>query len=265
MATKTLKDGTTVITKTVYETGHAKNAANFSTFLNVIRSMADRYKPANPAIAVKALDAKEERMKSSIDTLTLRNREAENATNERNKLYEQLRPFATRLMATLSSSAGVNELILADAAGYNRKIQGQRAAKIASTDAASADAPPKRTISASRQSFDLKAEHFRNLRVLLESVPGYKPHEKDLEMTAVRAYEQSMLAANEKVRIAENELIDARNARNTELYDDANGVVALSKLMKAYLKGVLGSTHPDYKKVSALNFRQISGKASALK
>ena len=263
MATKTLKDGTTVTTKSVHETGHIKNVANFSTFLKVTRSMAAQYQPANPLIQTKPLDNKEERIKKVMEALARISREAENATIARSKVYDTLKPFATRLMATLSSSEGVTKPTLADAASYNKKIQGTRVGKVQAPNAA--DAKPKRNISTSQQSYDLKVEHFRNLRVLLESVPGYKPNEKDLNLDAIRAFENELKSSDDLVINANNDLINARNTRNLELYDKETGAVALSKLMKAYLKGVLGTKHADYKKVSPLVFRQVNDKASAIK
>jgi len=265
MATKTLKDGTTVSTKSVYETGHIKNVVNFSTFLKVTRSMGTQYQPANTLLRTKILDDKEERINKVLERLARLNREAENATIARSNVYEKLKPFASRLMATLKSSEGVTKPTLADAASYNKKIQGARERKKQVPDAANADATPKRNISTSQQSFDLKLVHFSNLRILLESVPGFNPNEKDLNLDAVRAYENNLKSANGLVITADNDLINARNARNLELYDKETGVVALSKLMKAYLRGILGSAHPDYKKINALKFRQIDARASVIK
>jgi len=264
MATKTLKDGTTVTTKSVYETGHGKNVANFSTFIKAVRGMGAKYQPSNDLITLPNLEVKEKRIAQHMEAWAKEDRSFKNTEIARRQAFANIKKYATRLVATLASSAKVSQLTLDDATSINKKIQGVRATKKKDEATAEAITPPAKNISASQQSYDMLIEHFRKLRVLLESVPTYTPHEDDLNMKAIHTYEQLLKNTNDDAATAENAIVDNRNARNFELYNEETGLVALSKLMKLYLKSK-STTNPDYLKIKGLSFRTIADKGSALK
>ena len=263
MAKTIKKDGTTVSTKSVYETGHGKNAANFSKLVISVQGMGDKYQPSNDLINIKYLIAQDARVETCMENWAHTERESANAEIARNVVFGELKPFSTRLLATLASSAGVDKRTLADADSINKKIQGARIGKKPEVDPTLPKELQKRNISASQQSFDLKAEHFRKFRTLLASVPGYKPNEEDLTLEAVGKFESRLNQTNETAATINDQLVNAKNARNAEIYNDENGLVAVSKLVKTYLKGK-GTSHPEFLKVRSLSFRKLSDKGLAL-
>lgn len=267
MVTKRNTDGTTIITRSVSETGHTKNAASFSDMLKGLTDLGTKYQPANESIQLWTLGIKNEQVTIAMDNWGTAIRESANAENERTKLFATLNSYSTRILNTLISSANISALTIKDARSIVSKIQGSRSVtgKKAIAEAKNAGVEPARTISVSQLSYDQKCAHFAALRKLIATQPTYNPNEADLKLTAIEAYEGKLKKANNNMIAARSKLIDARNQRNLHLYDDQTGVIALSKAVKSYVKGIFGATHVDYQKIKGIPFKVIRDKASSLK
>src|SRR5690349_16513905 len=104
MSTKQKADGTIVITRSVSETGHYKNAASFSDMLKGLTDLGTVYQPANESIQLWTLEKKNEEINKAIDNWGAAMRDDANAENERTSLFNSLSSYSTRVLNTLSSS-----------------------------------------------------------------------------------------------------------------------------------------------------------------
>jgi hypothetical protein len=267
MGTKLKADGTTVTTKSVSETGHAKNAAAFADILTGLADFGPKYQPGNDQLQLWNLGQKKEQVDKAMDAWGTADQDYDDAENERTKAFSGLGAYCTRIVNTLISSKNISELTIKDARSINTKIQGARSAKSKKNneEAKLAGDDQPRTISVSQQSYDQKLAHFTALRKLVAAQPTYLPNEEDLKLSGLEAYQAKLKAANNNIIIARSKLIDARNNRNLELYHEETGVIALSKAIKSYVKSIFGATHPNFRKISGISFKAVKDRASSLK
>jgi hypothetical protein len=266
MATKKMSDGTTVTTRSTSETGHAKNVAAFKDLLQAITDLGTAYQPSNESISVSNLNKKNEAISKAMDNWRAADRADQNAENLRTDTFSGLNTYSTRIVGVLSSSSNVSPLTLKDAQSIMTKVRGKRSAKGAKEmeQAKISGEEQPRTISVSQQSFDQKTTQFSALKKLVETQPTYKPNEADLNLKALTDYEIKLNNVNGAKVATQSQLIDARNQRNFQLYDPQTGVVALSKIIKNYIKGRFQPTHVTYKKINGIPFKTIKDKASKL-
>ncbi len=241
--------------KTIHESGHAIQAARLEKMVAACISYGTQYQPANALLTVKSLKGLQKAAEGWLDedrrVKALLNR----ATNDREVLYGDLKGLSTRIVNALGTG-DVLEQTLADARAVNRKIQGQRAARLPKKEApAEGAAEGPRTISASQTSFDNQAGHFGRLIKLVQEEAGYAPNESELSVAGLQKRYDLMLAANKAVVNWRVTASDTETKRDGVLYSDPDSVYERSRKVKRYVKSVFGSTSAEYKLVSGLIFK----------
>jgi hypothetical protein len=233
-------------TMKTYETGHAKNVANFQTLISFVTAYGEAYNPANEAVTLQVLDTLLKNAQTQIAEVD----SAKNAWNltagARAAAFEPLKPTATRLMGALKVSGAPGKTI-EEAKAINRKIQGSRAKK--PTDA-------EKAVSVSQQSYDSLTENFAKFIDLLAAEPAYKPNEQDLKQTALAATLTGFREKNLAATNAYTAYSNAQIARNAVLYAKNTGLVDTALAVKEYVKSIFGATAPQYKQVSKLEFKR---------
>jgi hypothetical protein len=238
------------------ETGHAKNVANFEKLLVAVSSFGTAYNPSKANIRLDALTTKVAEAKAAVGAVNAAEPAFKNAVAVRNEAFEKLGKLVTRISNAIKASdtsAQVDETVMS----LIRKLQGRRASvKLTDEEKKALEAEGKSTAeaSSSRMSFDSRLDNFDKLVKLLESVAAYAPNEADLKTTALSAFYTDLLAKNNAVAEAESPLTTARIARNEVLYNEATGLANLSVDVKNYVKSVFGSTSPQYKTISSIQF-----------
>lgn len=262
----------------VFETGHAKNVANFETIISFCRNVGADYNPSLNRIKIVALDvlilSSRQSIQKVIDNVVAFN----NAINERRDVFKDLKTLSTKLGNALGSS-GVSTDTLNDYKSINTKIQGARVGKkpkIAETGLAS-DAPApqpvldedgnpkivetiaeveKKNISVSQQSYVQLTEHFAKSVSMLSAVADYAPNEPELQLPAINAKLQAMRDANSNFINSYIAVTLSRISRNDILYKQTTGLHAVALEIKKYLKSVYGPKSEKYKTVSGLKFKR---------
>lgn len=240
-----------------YETGHARNVANFETLISFCKGYGATYNPGKAALSVANLTTLLQQAQASLEQLKTAKNMYDNATNKRAEAFKALKPLATRLVNALDATDAAVETVK-DARGILRKMQGKRAStpdKTTATDPLQPASP--RIVSASQQSFDQQVEHFARLVVLLGSESSYTPNETDLQV----ANNQQRLA---ELRQANTSVVDsyinwsrARTERDSIFYTALSGMVAVALDVKKYVKSLYGASSPQYRQVSGLSFKSI--------
>ena len=179
------------------ETGNAKNVANFQDLIAFVTGYGATYNPSKAALKLVNLQTKLDGEKTKLATVVDKTTAYNSAVNDRFQAYDNLRNLTTRIISALSSTDATDKT-MADAKGFNRKIQGKRASAAAPAPTLPTDPAPK-TISSSQQSYDQLAQHLSGLVSVLQSEASYAPNEADLKVTALTAKVTDLTTKNNLV------------------------------------------------------------------
>jgi hypothetical protein len=153
-------------------------------------------------------------------------------------------------------AAGVSKDTLKDAKTINNKLTGKRS-KAPAKPAPSPDgsAAAAKTISVSQLSYDSQIDTFSRLIELLGTEPLYKPNEPELQVPNLSDLLSGFRELNTATITAYTAYSNKIIERNNLLYTEETGLVPLAINVKKYVKSVFGATSPQYKQVSALEFK----------
>lgn len=237
--------------KKVIETGHAKNVANLGKLIEFVDAFGSSYNPSRTALKIAELKTLETAAIAAIDSVTSKLADYDDAINRRHQLFADLRKKATRIMAALKAS-GTSEELLADAIGFNRKIQGQRAVKPPTNP--DPNLPPPNTVSVSQQSYDQLIQHLKGLVAVLKTEPNYAPNEDELKIVNLDNFIADLLDKNNKVAIALAAISNARIDRDKVLYSKNTGLLDIANAVKLYVKSLYGATSSEYGSIKKIVF-----------
>ena len=237
-----------------YETGHAKNVANFQDLIAFVTGYGATYNPTKNALKLQQLNTLYTNAQASLADVVTKNTAYNNAVNARIASFDGSRALCTRLVNALQTTdASVQKI--ADAKGFNRKIQGQRTTKTATP--VDTETPAPTTISSSHQSYDQLIQHFAGLISVLQSEPTYTPNENDLKIATLTAKQADMTAKNTALATAFTAISNARIARDKVLYKETTGLVDTAKAVKLYIKSIFGARSAEYAQVSVIEFKKV--------
>jgi type I site-specific restriction endonuclease len=243
----------------IYETGHAKNVANFEILLAYVIGYGSIYNPSKTSITVSNMQGQLAKAKDTINELHVLIASWNNAVAVREVGFEPLRKLFTRLLNALKATDTPQQVI--DNVGtINRKLQGKRVSDKLTEDEKSAlvkEGKSVRHISVSQQGYDNRLDHFDKLIKLLASIPLYMPNETELKIDALSLQYSTLTQLNFAVTTHRIALSNVRLLRNEVMYNSETGMVATGRYVKTYVKSVFGSSSVQYKQVSGLVFRMV--------
>jgi hypothetical protein len=246
---------------TTYETGHAKNVANFEAMITAVATYGTNYNPSMPAIKLAALQAQLSAAQQTVDKVNTALANYGNATAIRNFGYEPLHQLCSRMISALKATDAPQQVV-DRALSNHRKLMGTRvSAKLGQEELAALKAVGKevKQVSASQQSYDNILDTFDKQVKLLASIPQYQPNETDLKVSTLETLFTALQTKNTAVWTAKIALDTARIERNKIVYEAKIGVIAITKDVKNYVKSLFGPSSPQYKHLSALTFIQFKG------
>ena len=235
------------------ETGHAKNIANFQDLIAFVTGYGATYNPTKAALKLPNLQTKVDGEQAKLSAVVDKTTEYNNAVNDRFLAFDNLRNLSTRLVNALSTTDAEDKKI-ADAKGFNHKIQGKKAGATSAAPSLPTDPAPK-TISSSQQSYDQLTQHLSGLVSVLQSEPSYAPNEADLKIATLTAKVTDMTKKNNVVGTKYAAISNARITRDKGLYTEKTGLVPIALEVKDYVKSVFGFKSPEYKQVSSIKFK----------
>ena len=236
------------------ETGHAKNISNFAQVISIVSGLGASYDPNNPLIELANLQTKLAALQTAFSAVAPLAATETLAVNDRVAVFEPLSKLVTRI--SNASAVNINDPLFADnLRTIVLKLQGRRAGQVVNNPE-NADEPPK-TSSASQMSYDNRLAHFVELITLLDTQGSYNPNEADLQIPALQTLLAEMQTKNAAVINATIAVQNARIARDEIAYNDTDGILALANLVKKYVKSLFGANSPQYKQLTALQFRRV--------
>lgn len=243
---------------TVYESGHAKNAANFQTLIANVKGYGASYNPSKASIQLPNLIAAAEAAYAAIGNLNSLLPNYSIAVAEREEAFAPLSKLSTRILNSLKATDAIANVI-DNAETNHRKITGRRASRKlsqAEIQAMAAEGKEVNQISTSQQSYDKRLESFDKQIKLLASIPTYTPNEVELQVATLQALLNDLYSKNTTVTNQTVPLNAARIARNEVLYNAETGIVALAQSVKSYAKSVFGTSSANYKLISGIAIRK---------
>lgn len=213
------------------------------------------YNPPVSQIAIAALQAKHTSFQAALNAVTPKASAETIALNARQAAFDPLSSLVTRVVNAAAVSIN-DQLFSNDLRTIARKLQGRRASAKVADDPSTPEDESKQSVSASQMSFDSRIANFEELINLLIASGSYNPNESDLTIAALKAMLADMKAKNTAAVNAVNEARAARIARDQVLYNDTDGIIALANLVKKYVKSLFGANSPQYKQLTALQFRK---------
>jgi hypothetical protein len=239
----------------ISETGHARNVASFEALTAFCKGFGAQYNPVKESITLEKLQSTHQQSLLSLVNLKIDQTALNNATNERQQAFRELKQLGTRLLNALAAT-GATEETLRNAKSINAKLQGQRARKTQPVLLNGAAEEETKKISVSQQSFDQLIEHFTRLAELLKQQPQYKPNEPDLNNTGVSNKLKQLTDTNTKVTVAYTEWSNSRINRDKVMYDALTGMGAVAADVKKYVKSVFGARSAEYQLISGIEIRR---------
>ena len=239
---------------TYYETGHAKNVANFQDLIAFVTGYGATYNPTKNSLKLPQLTTLQTNANNALADVVTKNTAYNNAVNARIASFDGLRALCTRLVNAFQTTDATPEKI-ADAKGFNRKIQGQRSTKTETP--VDENAPAPNTISSSHQSYDQLIQHFAGLISVLQAEPTYTPNENDLKIVTLTAKQADMTAKNTALATAYTTVSNSRISRDKVLYKDLTGLVPIATDVKKYIKSVFGVSSAEYAQVKGIEFKNV--------
>jgi hypothetical protein len=234
------------------EGGHMKVVTNFHKLIEFVAADPN-YKPSNSKITVAALQAKDTAASAAMEDVDTRYAPNKTAIRERAELFEPLAPQA-RQVRNVAKASGASETALANLETPLRKLSGTRASPKIKDDPKTPQNEAEAQHSASQMSYDNRIGHFRTFIALVKELTGYQPNEAELKVTALEAYADQLEAKSNAVVTTYVSISQARALRDQLLYENEDSLVNLAALVKAYVKGALGSASSLYKQIKGLNF-----------
>jgi hypothetical protein len=238
-------------TKTVSETGIAKNITNFARIISAANAHGTAYAPSYAKIKLPAITALHANAQAAVDATTTAQAANNHAITARDLAFKNLNPTVTKAINLLAAS-GVPAQTVAQARTIVRKLTGQRADN--STPATNADGTTAKRISVSQMSYDNRVENFSKFIEFLSLVPEYAPNEANLSISGLKALHDTAEAANIAVLTTNLQFSNARSQRDTIMYQDADGLVVIAQDVKNYIKAIFGVNSIEFKQLSALSF-----------
>ena len=243
--------------KSISETGHAKNVANFEDLISFCTAYGANYNPSKTAITIPQLNVQFANAQNSIALVTTSKNSFDNATGIRQTVFAPLKPLATKIINALSATDAL-DTVIKDAKTINRKLQGSRAPK---KSAIPQETPlPENTpttISTSQQSYDRLMDSFSKLIDLVSAETNYSPNEVGLKVADLNQTLKDLKAANTTVISKYTDYSNARIDRDNQLYNTKNGLVETVQDVKKYVKSVFGAASPQFNQVSGLKFSKV--------
>lgn len=239
---------------TTYETGHAKNVANFQNLIAFVKGYGATYNPSKNALKIPQLEALLTDAQAKLANVVTQNTTYNGKVNERIAAFSGLKALSTRLVNALQTTDATDQLIN-DAKGFNRKLQGQRGAS-SSTTPTDPNAPAPNTLSTSQQSYTQQLQHFVALVSVLNSEPTYTPNEADLQIASLEDKQAELATKNNEVATAYVDVSNSRIARNATLYTNPESIFEVASEVKKYIKSIFGTTSPEFAQVKGIEFKK---------
>lgn len=236
------------------ETGHSKNIISFEQVITVCEGWGTAYSPTKTSLKLANLKTQLASVADDNTTFKTKFRQNSDDKNTRKTEFAPIKKLATKMLNALKAT-DASEGTIDDAAGYVRKLRGERAGdppkKETTEDAAGNN---NNSHSVSQQSFTNIVEHLKGLNAVAKTETTYNPNETELKTTTVDTLITRLTQLNKNESISYTAMENARISRDKRLYGEKTGVLDTVEDIKEYAKSVFGAGSPQLKQLTAIKF-----------
>lgn len=238
---------------------HIKNVDAYSRLVSLCTGYGGKYNPGQQNLKLKAMRALLDQAQSSLQDVKQTKTDYNNATNEREILFDEMLKRVTPVVNLLKSS-GASALTVKDAYGYARLIKGKLAKSrppVPSTESDEAQENPEKSVrqrSFTQQSYVSKTGHFGWLVKTLESQAIYQPNEPELQVDSLKMLLAKAQEANSKVATTYQAWARARMERNRILYTADEALYGNARAVKDYVSAIYGTQSEAYRQLTRIRF-----------
>lgn len=233
-----------------FETGHFINLSNFGTLLTYLATQP-AYLPDAAELKPAALEQYRQEVQTATNALITEAAALQQAVNNRQQLFEQMRKLARRLMRYLEANSTDHEAIkdvsthyrLLSARPVSRKIVVQEDGTVS-----------EKAYSGSRLSFHSMAENFQKMVERIATMPHYAPTDIRISLPALQARYEELHTTNSAVNTQYQVVHNARYNRDLLMYKKDTGLVDLVRREKKYLQYKYGPASDQYHYANSLRF-----------
>lgn len=130
------------------EVGHAKNVANFGDLIAYCSAYGATYNPPKPALQISSLNTLLTSARAELDNVITAKNVFDTVTADRQLIFENLKPLATKIINFLSVT-DASEQTIADAKTINNLVQGRRSSTPQETSTNEDGTPQNKSVSTS--------------------------------------------------------------------------------------------------------------------
>ena len=233
------------------ETGHAKNIGNSFLLNQKLTGFGAEYNPSNLLIVLLTMIAQQDACNTLQLEVNAQNGIFKPLVNGRKIVFKDVKKLVRRIRSAVKS-CGASAEFIADVDTIVSKILGERSTTVTATPA-----DPAGT-SASQQSMDNTTNNFFALVELLKNEPLYTPSKADLKIAALTIQYTAMDTSNKGVKVGATPYNLSVTNRNKALYTTTTGLLDVCQSAKDEVRSVFGFSSPEFKQVSAIQFRKLA-------
>ncbi|TAJ06817.1 hypothetical protein DMA11_22525 [Marinilabiliaceae bacterium JC017] len=210
-----------------HETGHAARSAAFDELIAYVQNMGPTYNPPTSDLTVEALQQKATTASQIQKQLATNNALYKMAKTNRNEAFKPINS-TVRQVLDLTQALGINHGTVEQMKSITSSILG--------------------TKRLSQQGMDARLDNLNQMIELLKNVDGYITNRDHLKIEGLETLASNIKIAADDVVRKETVLIETRRNRQKAFGKD-EGLTAITRRVKAYLKSLMGARSNDYKQV----------------
>jgi hypothetical protein len=220
------------------------NLQSFEKLLGICTRYGGKYNPGRPNLRVENLSDMLMQAREKILQVSVAKTNYENAQNDRELAFAEIRFLASRVYAELKSSGALPQTV-ADAALMVRKIKGQTLTKkpTAAASPESSDTDSKTVVNPARsgKSFGYITANFEKLLQTLIAEAAYQPANPELQVSTLQEKLAQLRSVNAAVVSTFSGWGQARNDRYAFFYLGRTSLHSTAMAVKEQMKATFGN------------------------
>lgn len=240
------------------KTGHVKQVAAFEQLLGFCNAQGAVYNPSKVSMKMPALNTLLTSAQTSLQATDAARNALLDAIHQRQKAFNGLPTFVTRIVNVLRSTDASPERIK-EAIAIRKKFyskRGETPVPVEQAPAIPAEEIPNKPKGAAYADFDSRTANFAALVQLLSTEPLYKPNEAELQLANLTATLTNLRNRTKAVVTARINFSNAIASRNRVLYGAAS-IHSTAAEVKSYVKAVFGVTSNAFKQINKIDFKKV--------
>jgi hypothetical protein len=237
------------------------NLQSFEKLLGICTGYGGKYNPGRQNLRVENLSDMLMQAREKIQQVSVAKTNYENAQNDRELAFEEIRSLASRILAELRS-AGIQSQTVADAAVMVRKIRGYTLAKkpTAAIQPESTVTNDKPVVNRSRsgKKFGYITVNFEKLLQTLIAEPEYQPTNPELQVSTLQEKLEALRSVNDTLVNKAAVWSLARMERNNFFYHGRTSLYSTAMAVKQQVKAIFGNGSDATLLVSKIPFTKMN-------